>query len=180
MGMPRVLSKTDDLRNTAQLGAFAVYLWKYGMNRRQVGNTYSTIVGKLSAIRWFHRKLGYNPGVSTGHGQLMAGIKRMTDPVAKKHPLTPAMLRTLRKQLNLGDPKLQLLWGGLVMGYFFLLRRSEYLKVGGKWFGYVLILGNITFYNSNNETCPAGVATMVGITLMGAKNNQYGRNEVRV
>ena len=89
MGMPRVLSKSNESRNTAQLGAYAVYLWKYGMNRRQVGNTYSTIVGKLSAIRWFHRKLGYNPGVSTAHGLLMAGIKRMTDPVAKKHPLTP-------------------------------------------------------------------------------------------
>ena len=90
------------------------------------------------------------------------------------------MLRVLRKQLNLSDPKLQLLWGGLVVGYFFLLRRSEYLMVDGKWFWYVLQLGDIRFYNSSNEICPAGMATMVGITLKGAKNNQYGRNEVRI
>ena len=175
-----MLSKKDEANNTAQMGAFAVYLWRYGTNRRLVGNTYSTIVGKLSAVRWYHKKLGYMPGVNAAHGLLLAGIKRMTDPVAKKHPLTPKMLRGLKKQLNLKDPKHQLLWGGLVLGYFFLLRRSEYLKVDGKWFDYVLLLGNIRFYDTSEEQCRPGMATMVGITLKGAKNNQYGRNEVRV
>ena len=65
------------------------------------------------------------------------------------------------------------------MGYFFLLRRSEYLKVDGKWFPYVLQLGDIQFYDRNEDECPAHVAKIVGIKLKGAKNNQYGRNEIR-
>ena len=66
-----------------------------------------------------------------------------------------------------------------MLGYFYLLRRSECLKVDGKWFDYVLRLGDIRIYNSNEEPCQYGVATMVGITLKWAENNQYGRNDVR-
>ncbi len=80
------------MKNTAQMGAFAVYLWKYGMNRRLVGNTYSTIGGNCQLCVGIIRKMGYIPCMNTAHGILLAGIKRMTDPVAKKHPLTPKML----------------------------------------------------------------------------------------
>ena len=55
------------------------------------------------------------------------------------------------------------------MGYFFLLRRSEYLKVDGKWFPYVLQLGDLRFYDSNEDECPAHVAKIVGIKLKGAR-----------
>ena len=103
---------------------------------------------------------------------LMTGIKRMTNPVTKKHPLTPKMLRALKSQMNMDDPKHQLTWGGLVLGYFFLLRRSEYLKMDGKWFHYVLRLGDIRFYNANEDECSACTATMLGIPLKGAKSNQ--------
>ena len=89
--------------------------------------------------------------MNAAHGLLLAGIKRMTDPVAKKHPLTQKMLRILKKQLDLKEPKHQLLWGGLLLGYFFLLRRSGYLEVDDKWFDYVLLLGNIRFYNTTEE-----------------------------
>ena len=177
--MPHVLSKKNEEKNTAQMGAYAVYLWRFGMNKNLRGNAYSTIVGKLSAVRWYHRRLGYVPAVNAAHGLLLSGIKRMTSPVTKKHPLTPKMLRALKGKLKLTNPKDQLLWGGIVLGYFFLLRRSEYLKVNGKWFPYVLQLGDIRFYDTNEDECPAHVARIVGIKLKGAKNNQYGRNEIR-
>ena len=34
------------------------------MNKKLRGNAYSTIVGKLSAVRWYHRRLGYVPAVN--------------------------------------------------------------------------------------------------------------------
>ncbi|ETO84379.1 hypothetical protein F444_01690 [Phytophthora nicotianae P1976] len=71
--------------NAAQLGAFAVYLWRYGMNRAGVGNTCTTICSKLCAVRWFHKNtVGYDPGANEGHAILLRGIRRLTDPVVKQ------------------------------------------------------------------------------------------------
>ncbi len=47
------------------------------------------------------------------------------------------------------------------------------------WLDYVLRLGGIGFHKSDEEPCHPGGATMVGIKLKGAKNNQYGSNQVR-
>ena len=89
------------------------------------------------------------------------------------------MLRHLFGMLNMENPRHQLLWGGILLGYFFLLRSSEYLKIEGKWFPYALQLGNIKFYNSEEQVCNIREAMSVGILLTGAKNNQFGRNELR-
>ena len=112
MRMPHVLSKKNEEKNTVQMGAYAVYLWRFGMNKKLRENAYSTIVGKLSAVRWYHRRLGYVPAVNAAHGLLLSGIKRMTNPVTKKHPLTPKMLRALKGKLKLTNPRDQLMWGG--------------------------------------------------------------------
>ncbi|ETM41473.1 hypothetical protein L914_12751, partial [Phytophthora nicotianae] len=57
--------KADVNHNTMQLGAYAVYLWQFGMNCENKGNSYSTICGKLCEIRWYHRNsAGYDPGVN--------------------------------------------------------------------------------------------------------------------
>ncbi|ETP42781.1 hypothetical protein F442_10334 [Phytophthora nicotianae P10297] len=103
------LTEADVSHNTMQLGAYAVYLWQFGMNRANTGNSYSTICGKLCAIRWHHRNLaGYDPGVNASHAILLREIRRFTNPPT-----------TTRK------------------------------------------------------------TTMVGLKLKGAKNNQFGREEVR-
>ncbi|OWY93696.1 hypothetical protein PHMEG_00036815 [Phytophthora megakarya] len=132
--------------NAAQLGAFAVFLWRYGMNRAGKGNTYSTICNKLCAIRWFHKHTaGYDPGVNAGHAILLRGIRRFTDPVVKQQPLSPDLLRVIYQNLDLRCSQDQLLWGGLLLAFFFLLRRSEYLFIGKKHHNYVLRLGDIIF-----------------------------------
>ena len=180
MQFPYLLSKKNEARNTAQLGAYAVYLFQFGMNKRRKGNQFGTISGKLSAVRWYHKRLvGYEPGLNASHGLLMAGIRRFSDPVLKKQPVTPYMLRHLHGMLDLTQPKHQLLWGGLLVGYFFLLRRSEYLKTEGKWYPHVLNYGNINYYDNLEQLCSWKQAASVGILLTGAKNNQYGRNELR-
>ena len=174
------LHRDDIDGNAAQLGEFAVYLWRYGMNARQQGNTYSTICGKLCAVRWYHRNhLGYDPGVNASHAILLRGIRRFTDPVHKQMPLTVPLLRVIRSHLDLSRSRHQLLWGGLLLGYFFLLRRSEYLYIGGKHHEYVLRRGNLLFLDAASNPVPPSQARLVGLKLSGAKNNQFGREEVR-
>lgn len=174
------LDETKVDHNTMQLGAYAVYLWQFGMNRSNKGNTYSTICGKLCAIRWYHRSTaGYDPGVNASHAILLRGIRRFTNPVTKQQPLTAQMLRVIFEDLDLSIPRNQLLWGGLLLGYFFLLRRSEYLFIGNKVHSYILRLSAIQFTDRDCRPTTPRKAVMVGITLHGAKNNQYGREEVR-
>ncbi|KAE9278965.1 hypothetical protein PF008_g28488 [Phytophthora fragariae] len=166
--------------NASQLGAFAVFLWRYGMNKSAQGNTYSTICAKLCAIRWYHRNnLGYDPGVNASHAILLRGIRRFTRPVTKQHPLSASLLRIIASSLDLQVPRFRLLWGGILLGYFFLLRRSEYLHIGRSHHGYILRLQDITFCNSDVGRARPSLATRVGIRLTGAKNNQFGREEFR-
>ena len=142
MRYEHLLSEKNEKKNTAQLGSYAVYLFQYGMNNKCKGNQFGTIVGKLSAVRWYHRRLaGYEPGVNASHALLMSGIRRFSDPILKKQPITARMLRHLFGMLNMKNLRHQLLWGGILLGYFFLLRRSEYLKIEGKWYPYALQLG---------------------------------------
>ncbi|ETM01899.1 hypothetical protein L917_01555, partial [Phytophthora nicotianae] len=119
--------------NAAQLGAFAVYLWRYGMNRAGVGNTCTTICSKLCAVRWFHKNTaGYDPGANAGHAILLRGIRRLTDSVVKQQSVTPSLLRKVFLLVDVQHAREQLLWGGLLLAFFFLLRRSEYLFIGRK------------------------------------------------
>ena len=64
----------------------------------------------------------------------MNGVKRLSDPVEKKHPVTPKMLRRIYEDLDLTKPTNQLLWGLILLGYFFLQRRSEYLMLDGDYY----------------------------------------------
>ena len=113
------------------------------MNLKKKGNQHGTIASKISAIRWRQLFLvGYEPAVDSGYLLLMRGIKRMSDPVTKKHPLTVKMLRRLHEAIDWSQPKQQLLWGAVILAYFFLLRRSEFLRVDGKWENFVLRFGD--------------------------------------
>lgn len=88
--------------NAEQLGAFAVYLWCFGMNRHGTGNTYSTICGKLCAVRWYHKgSLGYDPGVNASHAILLRDIRRFTNQVVKQQPITACMLRSVHAACDL-------------------------------------------------------------------------------
>jgi hypothetical protein len=73
----------------AKLGIFATFCWCHGWNGR--GNQYDTIRLKLSSIQWHHRShLGVSLDSSPSLDILMQGIRKMSDPVRKKQPLTPA------------------------------------------------------------------------------------------
>lgn len=108
--------------SSRKLGYFAVYCWKFGSNRAHRGNTFSTIQLKLASIKWYHRRyLGVDLQTTPDLQLLMRGIKRASAPVLKKHPITPAFLRLLRRRINIQLPRQRLLWGSVLLGFFFLL-----------------------------------------------------------
>ncbi|RLN94321.1 hypothetical protein BBJ28_00025157 [Nothophytophthora sp. Chile5] len=133
----------------------------------------------MSAVFAAVHSAGYDPGVNASHAILLRGILRFTNPVTKQHPVDPAFLRLIQLSLDLRRPRDQLLWGGLLLAYFFLLRRSEYLFIGRKHHQYVLRLGSIVFQDVTGKNTLPRRATIVGIRLTGAKNNQFGREEAR-
>ncbi|OWZ06519.1 hypothetical protein PHMEG_00021217 [Phytophthora megakarya] len=95
--------------NAAQLGAFA----------RGEGNTYSTICGKLCAIRWYHRNTAdYDPGVKASHAILLRGIRRFTSSFTKQYPVLPALLLRIYNSINLRHARVQLFWGGILLGIY--------------------------------------------------------------
>eukprot|EP00644_Phytophthora_capsici_P011619 jgi/Phyca11/123449/e_gw1.50.278.1 len=166
--------------SSRKLAFFAVYLWQYGWNASGKGNQYSTIQAKLSSVYWFHRRfcdveLGRSPQLKV----LLQGIKRMSDPTAKKMPITPAFLRILRRSLHLSRPRDRLLWGSVLLGFFFLLRRSEYLKIGNTRSFYCLRMAEVNFTDSRGNPVEEQRATAVTIGLRGAKNDQFGRGAWR-
>ncbi|ETP14187.1 hypothetical protein F441_10847 [Phytophthora nicotianae CJ01A1] len=165
---------------TNRLGYFAVYLWTYGWNRARRGNQYATIVSKLASVSWFHRRFqGIEITRSPQLRILLQGIKRLSDPVRKKQPVTPSFLRLLRRSLNLDRPRQRLLWSSVLLGYFFLLRHSEFLIVEGHRPFYSLKTKNAMFTDSNGQAVSVGAATAVTIGLEGSKNDQYGRGAWR-
>jgi hypothetical protein len=155
MEMPVVLPHKELSTNTLQLGAFALFLFLHGRNSRERCNQHGTIARKISAILWHHRVLvGYEPGTDAGHALLMQAIKRLSKPFAKKHPLTARMLRGIFGRLDMSQSGHHLVWGLLLIGYFSLLRRGEFLKVDDKS-EYMLLFGDAQFYDANEEACKA-------------------------
>jgi hypothetical protein len=157
-----------------------MYLFLHGWDTKERGNQHGTIASKVFAIRWHHRVLtGHETKMDAGFPLVMRTLKRLSRPVAKKYPMTPDMLRCIFRRLDLSQSGHQLLWGLFLIGYLFLLRHGKFLKADGKWESYVLRYGDIPFYDRNEVVCRSKNATMVGKTLRGGKNIQYGRNEVR-
>ncbi|EGZ27477.1 hypothetical protein PHYSODRAFT_472915 [Phytophthora sojae] len=159
---------------------FVIYLWKYGGNNARRGNQHNTIQSKLSSVIWYHRRYcGLQLRRSPQMTILLQGIKRMSDPVRKKQPVTPAFLRLLRRSLNFTQPRDRLLVGSVLIGYFFLLRRSEYLAIGKRRSLYCLQTKDVFFADSNGNQVTASSASAITIGLRGAKNDQYGRGSWR-
>ncbi|POM66789.1 LOW QUALITY PROTEIN: Hypothetical protein PHPALM_17293 [Phytophthora palmivora] len=166
--------------NSNKLGLFAIFCWRYGWSSRRVGNQYATIRLKVSSIRWFHRRFaGTELEVSPDFNILMRGIRKLSDPPRKKQPITPAFLRLLYRRLDFTRPRNRLLWGSVLLAYFFLLRRSEFLLVGSMRHSYCLKASNAYFSDDRGVPVPVKIANAVTIGLSDAKNDQFGRGAWR-
>ena len=98
-----------------------------------MGKSDATIKQKLFAVRYMHLTAGYSdpllwrPRVWAA----LAGIAKDRDPVKRKFPATPRMLlwvkRHLHNEAGLGAADAAALWAAFAIGFFFMLRASEYL-----------------------------------------------------
>lgn len=67
----------------------------------------------------------------------------------------------------------------MLLGYFLLLRRSEFLVIGRGRHAYCLKTTNAFYSDKRGIPVARGKATPVTIGLKGAKNDQYGRGAWR-
>jgi len=94
----------------------------------------STISSHLYAIRRHHEEVGApNPlARMTRLWLAVKGIRNVRGATSRKHPVTPAMMKWIRDQLDLDKPDDAVVWASLCTAYFFLLRSSEYSQHPGK------------------------------------------------
>ncbi|OWY94116.1 LOW QUALITY PROTEIN: hypothetical protein PHMEG_00036247 [Phytophthora megakarya] len=118
------------------VGLFAGLCASEGHNRAKVGNK-KTFDGKMAAVAFAHKAvrnamLDYRDP----EFELIAqGYKRTNSQVDRKQPVTTPMLRKMLELINLTEPQNQLLWGSMVLGFFFLDRSSELWGPHGKQVG---------------------------------------------
>ncbi|KAK1935694.1 hypothetical protein P3T76_010389 [Phytophthora citrophthora] len=163
-------------RHSYQLALFATYCWRYGWGDTRSGNSTSTVLSKISHISWHHRRLlGYRVGLLPGHQLAITGMQRSDPPSNPKSPITPGILKSLHKYLNFEDTQHRVIWGATVLGFFFLLRRSEYLAQGSTVQKYAIRRSDVKFIDhSGHHAKLLQNVTAVMIQFRGSKSDQFG------
>ncbi|POM74292.1 LOW QUALITY PROTEIN: Hypothetical protein PHPALM_8777 [Phytophthora palmivora] len=91
-----------------------------------------------------------------------------------------AMLHKLADITNFSNPRNRVLYGATVLGFCFLLRRSEYLAIDGKRHRYCLQVRDLQIVDANERpTLDIKFAISVQIRLRGSKNDQFGEEAIR-
>ena len=143
-----------------------------------------TIKIRLAAIRSHHRTLGLpDPLACMPRVPLaVAGVKRRYGTKERRRPVTPAMLQWLGERLQYGrTSEGSLLWAALCIGFFFLLRASEYLDTGYVDANKGLRGGDVKLQEGG---CPCPLhrishADEVVVTIRGSKTDIYNKGESR-
>ena len=148
------------------------------------GKAPGTVKLRLAAVRSHHLTMGLqDPTLRMPRIPLaIAGIKRRYGTKERRKPVTPVMLRWIGRHLQFGrSAEASLLWCAVCMGYFFLLRASEYLGVGYVDPNRGLRGCDITL-KENGIPCVLariGHADEVSISIRGSKTDIYNRGEAR-
>ena len=141
-----------------------------------------TVKMRLAAIRSTHLTLGYpDPLAHMPRVPLaMAGLKRRFGTKVRRMPVTPEMLTWLGKRLMKSEER-SLLWGALTLGFFFLLRASEYLDTGWQDPKRGLRGADITLKSKGKTLGISDIVLADEVTLLvrGSKTDIYNRGQVR-
>lgn len=153
-----------------RLAMFAATCWK------DRGNAAGTILAKISHISWYHQRYqGFSVGLLPNHKLALRGMVRLSKPPVRKAPVTIPILRAMYQALDFGSTHDRVLWGATVMGYFFLLRRSEYLAIQGRKHGYAIQRADVKFKDKRGHICSqAKKIHSVSIQFRGSKSDQVG------
>ena len=143
-----------------------------------------TIKLRLAAIRSMHLTLGFpDPLAQMPRIPLaIAGIRRRFGTKERRRPVTPEMLKWLGNHLQFGKAEeASLLWAALTLGFFFLLRASEYLDVGYVDIRRGLRGGDITLKKNGRPCDLSNLTTADEITILvrGSKTDIYNLGQIR-
>lgn len=99
----------------------------------------------------------------------------------KKNRSPQKLLRRLHQHCNFNRPHDCVLWGAALMGYFFLLWRSEYLADIGRVKPYILRYTDVVCLTKDgNQAQVEEKASSVRVTFRGSKTDQSGLGETRI
>ena len=177
-----VLESRDRAERTTDEDAlitFSVYL------ARVLGRTEGTIRQKLFAIRYAHLVMGYaDPLLHRAKLWVtLAGLHRWQGPRGRKKPITTKMLLWLQQHISTSSYSKggqATLWFGLMLGFFFMLRASEYLLQERSWSeGRVLRGDDISLRHQNKEIADVTKASELVIHIRGSKTDQYNVGTTR-
>ncbi|POM74500.1 LOW QUALITY PROTEIN: Hypothetical protein PHPALM_8537 [Phytophthora palmivora] len=152
---------------------------KYGFNRIRQINSYDRIKLKLATVKWFHRRYA---GIDLAGTPELLICKELGGCLHQHRSFILFRLHFSASSTAapiFAQPRERLLWGSVVMAFCFLLRPSEYLKIGTKRLFYCLKTGNVFFSDKHGrQTTPDRVFSVM-LGLEGAKNDPLGRGAYR-
>jgi len=142
-------------------------------------NKFGTIRNKLSAIRWYTLSLGYDNPIEKKHKlkRRLDAIKKISGNRNPKKPVTITMLKLLQRRL-IRKAKKGDLWAlgittGCVLGYFFMLRISEFAAEDALHAAkYVLKKKDVKFFREGRECLWYESPDEVSIHITGSKTDQ--------
>ncbi|EGZ19600.1 hypothetical protein PHYSODRAFT_421713, partial [Phytophthora sojae] len=146
------------------------------------GNSTSTVLSKLCHISWYHNRfVGYKVGLSPGHQLAVVGMRREDPPTNPKAPVTMHLLGKLHSSLDFSWAQHRVIWGASVLGFFFLLRRSEYLADGTRVKEYAIQRSDVRFLDDQGRDQKLiDRVKKVQIRFRGSKTDQFGDGCTRV
>lgn len=108
-------------------------------------------------------------------------MRRSDPPANPKSSITTTILRHMHRSLDFVTAHDCVLWGTTVVGFFFLLRRSEYLANGTRTQPYAIQRRDVTFLSAKDKPCYALNQTVkIAIHFRGGKSDQFGEGNIRV
>eukprot|EP00913_Durusdinium_trenchii_P026135 g24517.t1 len=149
--------------------------------------TEGTVKQRLFAIKMGHLVAGHDdPTLNRVRiWAALNGFKRWQPETKRKYPVLPGMLVWIRRHLSSCDTLSKgdqvILWAAIMVGFFFLLRASEFLVTVGRSWGSTRTLkgSDIEARKDNMQVTNFHQAEEVVIYLKGSKTDQYNQGTVR-
>lgn len=144
-----------------------------------LGRRYTTVEGKLCAIRWYHLQAGLgNPLADTpAIKAALRGLKRRQGETQPKLPVTIEALRRIRGSLDMRNRDHVVKWAAIITAFLFMLRASEYLADDSGRFDAEkgLTWADVEFRRQGKSLAPADRVEPdeVVLHLRASKNDQF-------
>lgn len=146
---------------------------------QSLGNSADTIMGKVSAVRWYHLHMANHP-VQLLHHKLTAALHQALAKASGGTPLREGLLLTTimlgRARAEAAGPMAIATWRGVLLSFFALLRSSEIWadSAGRPNPQHCLTVGDVLFFRDGSPLTAADThrATAVHLRQRSSKTDQ--------